>query len=35
MASEDELYFDHPQSGSFVPLDFDLYDEIQSGQVRL
>jgi fatty-acyl-CoA synthase len=35
MASEDELYFDHPQMGSFVPLDFDLYDEIQSGQVRL
>jgi fatty-acyl-CoA synthase len=35
MASEDELFFDHPQLGQFVPLDFDLYDEIQSGQVRL
>ena len=29
------LYFDHPAVGSFVPLDRNLYDQIQAGEIRL
>jgi fatty-acyl-CoA synthase len=32
---QDALYFDHPESAAFVPLDSHLYDRIQSGAIRL
>ncbi len=31
----DPLYFNDPQTRSFVPIDKPLYDLLQSGQVRL
>lgn len=33
--TQDKLYFDHPESGTFVPLDMQLYSHIQDGQIRL
>jgi len=34
-AASDLIYLNHPKLGAFVPLDKALYDEIQSGQIRL
>ena len=31
----DQLYFDHPESKIFLPLDAALFDRIQAGQIRL
>ena len=35
VASQDTLYFDHPESDRFVQLDKQLYDRIQCGGIRL
>ena len=35
VATQDTLYFDHPESQAFVRLEKALYDRIQSGQIRL
>jgi fatty-acyl-CoA synthase len=32
---EDRLYFDHPARRAFVPLDEALFDDIQSGRIRV
>ena len=32
---EDRLYFDHPARQAFVPLDNNLYNEIQGGLLRV
>ena len=34
-ATQDTLYFDHPESEAFVPLDKQLYERIQCGSIRL
>jgi fatty-acyl-CoA synthase len=34
-ATPDPIYFDHPESHSFLPLDQTLYQRIQIGEVRL
>jgi fatty-acyl-CoA synthase len=34
-ATNDPIYFDHPEHGAFVPVDQSLYDDIQAGRVRL
>ena len=34
-ASDDAVYFDHPESDAFVRLDQELYDRIQTGGVRI
>jgi len=34
-ATRDPLYFDHPELRAFLPLDRELYERIQAGEVRL
>ncbi len=34
-ATDDVIYFNDRQRGAFVPLDRDLYDRLQTGQMRL
>jgi fatty-acyl-CoA synthase len=35
VVTEDELYFDNAESGSFTRLDQELYERIQGGGIRL
>jgi fatty-acyl-CoA synthase len=35
VATQDVLYFDHPESEAFVQLDKELYERIQGGGIRL
>jgi fatty-acyl-CoA synthase len=35
VATQDTLYFDHPESEAFVQLDKELYERIQCGGIRL
>ena len=35
LASQDAVYFDHPEVGAFVQLDRQTYDRIQQGGIRL
>jgi fatty-acyl-CoA synthase len=34
-ATTDAIYFDHPEHKAFVRLDQSLYDQIETGQIRL
>jgi fatty-acyl-CoA synthase len=35
VSTTDTIYFDHPESQSFIRLDKALYDRIQAGRSRL
>ena len=35
LATNDVLYFDHPELGAFARLDQELYQRIQAGGIRL